>query len=101
MSQRTPNEENLKVRMEKIFHINETNMKFYIEIFNVLNQKVFSYSRVFESSSNSFNPFIERYMLDRENITTDVNFEPFVTSLDGYLYSNQPRYYRMGLSFEF
>ena len=76
-------------------------MKFYFEIFNVLNQKVFSYDRVFQSDVNSFNPFIERYMLDRENITTDVNFEPLVTSLDGYLYSNQPKYYRLGVSFEF
>ncbi len=101
MNQRSPDEKDLKLRLEKTFSINQTNMKFYFEIFNVLNQKVFSYDRVFQSDVNSFNPFIERYMLDRENITTDVNFEPLVTSLDGYLYSNQPKYYRLGVSFEF
>lgn len=101
MNMRTPDEKDLNIRVEKKMSVGGTGFTLYVEAFNVLNHKVFHYSRVFEDAVNSQNLFKERYMTDRENLLTQTDFSPYTTSLDGYLYSNQPRHYRFGISMKF
>jgi outer membrane receptor protein involved in Fe transport len=101
MNQRTPTEHDLKLRLDKMIKVNDTNLKFYMEAFNVLNHKVLSYSRTFEDPQGEQNIFKIRYMEDRENLLIQKDFAPYFTSLDAYLYSNQPRHYRFGLEVEF
>lgn len=101
MNQRTPTEHDLKLRMDKVIRVNKTDMKFYLEAFNVLNRKVFNYTRTFSDPAGEQNTFKIRYMEDRENLLTQSDFAPFVTSLDAFLYGNQPRHYRFGVEFGF
>jgi outer membrane receptor protein involved in Fe transport len=101
MNMRTPTEHDLSIRIEKKIPVRGAMLTFYAEGFNVLNRAVFSYSRVFEDPQNAQNIFKERYMTDRDNLLTQNDFYPYVTSLDGYLYGNQPRHFRFGLAVNF
>jgi len=101
MNLRTPTEHDLSIRLEKKILLRGTALKFYAEGFNVLNQRVFHYSRTFQDPQNEQNVFKERYMTDRDNLLTQGDFAPYVTSLDGYLYGNMPRHFRFGMSVEF
>jgi len=101
MNRRTPEEHSLNIRIEKSLALSTTPVRVYLEIFNVLNQKVFYYSRVFQDPQNEQNIFKERYMTDRKNLLTQTDFSPYVTSLDGYLYTNQPRHFRFGVNIKF
>jgi len=101
MNLRTPTEHDLSIRLEKKILLRGTALKLYAEGFNVLNQRVFHYSRTFQDPQNEQNAFKERYMTDRDNLLTQGDFAPYVTSLDGYLYGNMPRHFRFGMSVEF
>ncbi|MGH1364085.1 MAG: TonB-dependent receptor [Calditrichia bacterium] len=100
-NRRTPTEHNLKVRLNKGLRFNKTDMRFYFEAFNLLNDKVFNYTRTFEDPAGIQNLFKEKYETDRENLLTQDQFAPLVTSLEGFLYGNQPRHYRFGLELKF
>lgn len=101
MNVRTPEEHDLNIRIEKRFAIRAASFKIYMEVFNVLNHQVYYYSRVFEDPQNEQNIFKESYMTDRDNLLTQDDFSPYVTSLDGYLYTNHPRHFRFGVSLKF
>lgn len=100
-NRRTPTEHNLKIRLDKQLHINGSKAKIYFEIFNVTNHKIFDYGNTFEDDLGSQNPFKVRFVEDRENLLTNPDFAPFFTSMDAYLYDNQPRHYRLGLELGF
>ncbi len=101
MNRRTPVENDLKLRLDKEVPFNNTKVKFYLEAFNVLNKKNFSYTRTFEDPQGGQNVFKQKFIEDRENLLTQTDFAPYFTSLDAYLYSNQPRHYRFGIEFGF
>lgn len=101
MNQRTPVEHDLKIRLDKSVAIRSTTVNFYLEAFNVLNHSVFNYSRTFEDPQGEQNVFKERFMTERQNLLTQTDFEPYLTSLEGYLYGNQPRHYRFGVEVSF
>jgi outer membrane receptor protein involved in Fe transport len=105
-NQRTPNEHHSTLRMEKGFIIGRTTIKVYGEIYNVLNQKIWSYNRTFGEGIE--NLYRGRYMEDstdlppeEKRVMTETEFSPYITSLQAYLLSNSPRWYRFGISFEF
>jgi outer membrane receptor protein involved in Fe transport len=105
-NQRTPNENDLSFRLEKGFEIGMTTLTAYFEAFNVLNSKTYHYSRTFsEDPQNRYRARWADYningILTEEEFLTDVEFAPYVMSLDGYLIANQPRHYRFGIIFKF
>ena len=100
MNQRTPDEHNLRFRLEKGFYVGMmTNITAYIEAFNVLNEKVWNYSRTFSEAPD--NRYDSRYMNANQDVLTEIDFTPYVTRLEPYLLSNSPRYYRFGVNFRF
>ena len=101
MNMRTPTEHDLRVRLEKKIGVLGLFATLYLEGFNILNKQVYYYSRVFADPQNEQNILKERYMEDRENFRTQTDFAPYITSLDGYVFSNLPRHFRFGLMFDF
>ena len=105
MNKRTPNEHRLNFRIAKTFEIDNVKATFFFEGYNMLNYMVFNYDRVFGSMQGG--EFVERYVkyesgeISLEEFLTDNDFYPFITSLDAYLISNQPRHYRVGITFNF
>lgn len=95
-NKRTPTESDLRLRIEKRLKFGRTNITLYGEGFNLLNNEVYSYSRTFNHQRNT-----PKWELNRENILTYDEYAPFVTSQEIYLLSNQPRYFRFGLIFNF
>jgi len=100
-NRRTPTEHDLSMRLNKGITIGDTDAQLYFEAFNLLNDKVFHYTRTFEDATGTQNQFKEKYETDRENLLVGDQFAPLVTSLDGFLYGNQPRHYRFGLKLKF
>lgn len=101
INMRTPTEYDLRVRIDKKVTIQGLQATLYFEGFNILNHKVYYYSRVFADPQNEQNILKERYMEGRENFLTQYDFAPYTTSLDGYVFSNSPRHYRFGVMFDF
>ncbi len=105
-NQRTPNEQHLTLRLEKEFIKGRTTVTSYIEVYNVLNQKIWHYNRTF--SEELENLYRGRYMedgadlpADEKRVMTETEYAPYVTNLQAYLLTNAPRSYRFGVSFEF
>lgn len=95
-NKRTPIESDLRLRIEKSFKINKTNITLYGEGFNLLNRMVYNYSRTFNDERNT-----PKYENDPANLLTYDEFSPYVTSQEINLISNQPRYFRFGLILNF
>lgn len=95
-NERTPDEKEWKIRIEKGVDWGNTNITGYLEIFNVLNEQFWHYSRTFNDETNTI-----RWYTDRKDILTDKEYAPYVTSQDLYLLRNQPRHYRVGIIFKF
>lgn len=97
-NQRTPTENELRMRIEKGFNLNGTEMTLYFEGFNLLNQFTYSYSRTFNDDRN-----LVRWstLPDRNEILIDDEYAPYVTRQDIYLLSNEPRHFRTGVIFRF
>jgi len=95
-NKRTPVEREMKIRMEKRFSWADTDITTYMEIFNVLNEEFWHYSRTFNNDRN-----LVRWETDRDNILTDDEFAPYVSGQEVYLLRNQPRHYRFGIIFNF
>lgn len=95
-NKRTPDETDLRLRIEKTLRIGKTNMTIYGEGFNLLNRMVYHYSRTFNDERNTL-----KYELDRENLLTYDEYAPFVTSQEITLLYNQPRYFRFGVILNF
>lgn len=100
-NQRAPNERNLKMRIDKKMKWDQVTINLYFEGFNLLNEAVYYYSRMFNDASATAKKFTDRYMTDPNSVLTDPEFAPYTTSLEAYLYSNQPRHFRFGLYLTF
>ena len=98
-NQRTPNENDLQLRIDKNFAINKVNFIIYFEGYNILNQQVYNYERTF--SEDPENPYRQRYMENRDEIFTETEFAPYVTDIEAYLIGNQPRHFRLGVTLKF
>ncbi len=95
-NKRTPWEKNLKLRVEKRIRIAKNIITVYGEAFNILNDKVFYYSRVFRNDRN-----VVKWEKDREHIEIYTEYPPYFTSQRIYIFNNQPRHYRFGLIVNF
>lgn len=98
-NQRTPDENDLSLRIDKSFSINNVSFNIYLEGYNILNQQVFDYDNTFSESAD--NPYRQRYIENREEIFTETEFAPYVTDIEAYLIGNQPRHFRLGLTVKF
>jgi hypothetical protein len=94
--ERTPNERELRMRIEKGFRLNNKTVTFYCEGFNILNEIKWHYSRTFNNDYNT-----PRWFIDKDDILTYELYEPYVTSQDVYMIGNEPRHWRMGIVFKF
>jgi len=95
-NKRTPDEHDLRLRIEKDIPFGTNEFTLYIEGFNLLNQKKYHYSRTFNDERNTV-----IWENDRANVLTYSEFKPYVTSQEIYLLDNQPFYYRVGLIYNF
>jgi outer membrane receptor protein involved in Fe transport len=95
-NKRTPNENDLRMRLEKRFPVGQTNMTLYLEGFNLLNERVFHYSRTFDDERNT-----PKWENDRENILVYDEYYPYVTNQSIHLQTNLPRHFRLGLLIRF
>ncbi len=91
-SMRTPEETDLRLRIEKDIRVGETTLTFYTEGFNLLNRYNWNYSRTF---SNSYNT--PRWRTDPQDLLTYELYSPYVTSQEIYLLTNDPQHWRFGL----
>jgi len=95
-NKRTPTERDLRVRLEKKIPFGRDAVVFYLEGFNLLNQEIYHYSRMFNSDENTV-----RWEKDRADVLTYKEYAPYATSQEVYLLNNQPRHFRLGMIFRF
>ena len=95
-NQRTPDENDLRMRIEKRIKIANSKLTLYLEGFNLLNEEIFHYSRTFNSDRNT-----PKWENDRENILVYDEFYPYTTDQSVYLLSNLPRHFRIGAIIRF
>ena len=95
-NERTPEEKDWRIRIEKRIYFGPKYVTAYLEAFNVLNTKTWHYSRTFNHGRNTV-----RWHTDHANILTDDEYAPYVTSQQVYLLTNQPRHYRVGMIINF
>jgi len=93
---RTPEERDIKMRLEKNIRLKDRMVTIYTEVFNLLNEPVWSYSRTFNNDYNT-----PRWFIDRDEILTYKQYAPYITSQDICLLQNEPRHWRVGLIFKF
>jgi hypothetical protein len=98
-NQRTPNENDLQMRIDKGFSVGNVDFLIYLEGYNLLNEEVYDYENTF--SEDPENPYRQRYVEDPENIFVETEYAPYVTSTEAYLIGNQPRHFRLGLTLKF
>ena len=98
-NERTPDETELRFRVEKDIKISTTDVMFYVEGFNVLNSIIYSYNNVFNNPNSSLN--LTKWETNRESIRVYDEFKPYVTDQSISVISNQPRSFRFGVIFHF
>ena len=91
-NQRAPAEHDLRARLEKKFDIGKTDLVFYLEGFNLLNEIVYDYSSVFNDPRNTL-----KWVKTPENILVYDLFPPYITSQSVDVIANQPRHFRVGV----
>lgn len=96
---RTPDEHDVKLRIDKAVKFGIVDLQFYLEGFNLFNTKTYNYSRTFSDSPD--NQYRTIYVQDQENLTTERQFAPYVTNIESYLMGNQPRHFRFGVNLRF
>ena len=82
----------MKIRVEKQLGIDRNQVTLYGEIFNVLNDEFYSYSRTFDHARNTTtweDP-------DKDVLAHDL-FPPYYSDQSVYLLRNRPRHIRIGL----
>jgi len=94
-NKRTPDEHDWRMRLQKRFQFGSTRMTWYLEGFNLLNEMVYHYNRVFSDKRET-----ARWEQGQDVLIYDV-FAPYVTSQAIYVLNNEPRYYRVGIILEF
>jgi len=95
-NQRTPTENDIRMRIEKRFSVGKTNMTLYVEGFNLLNEEVFNYSRTFNNDLNT-----PKWENERDLILVYDEYYPYTTDQSVYLLTNLPRHFRIGAIVKF
>lgn len=95
-TERTPDERELRMRLEKTINMGGNKTTLYMEGYNLTNDYIWSYSRAFENPYNT-----PRWKTEPDNILTNDLYAPYISSQDIYLLSNQPIHWRFGLIVKF
>ncbi|MBT3631554.1 MAG: TonB-dependent receptor [Candidatus Marinimicrobia bacterium] len=95
-TERTPDEREMRMRIEKEVNVSGSKATIYVEGYNLTNDYTWSYGRAFDNPYNT-----PRWKTEPDNILTYSLFEPYISSQDIYLLSNQPRHWRFGLIVKF
>ena len=105
---RTPTETELRMRIEKTIKFGNTNVLIYGEGFNLLNTIIYNYTRVFNDPNSSLNLTTWQNegewkddTVTREGIRWYDEFQPYISDQSMSVISNQPRYFRFGVIFNF
>jgi len=75
----------------------------YLEVFNLFDQKIYSYNTVFQSAStttgtsSTINRNAEKYNTDPASLQYYDEFAPFLVDQTFALYSNTPRTFFLGI----
>jgi len=107
---RTPAEYNTNLKLSKKIDnlMGSSDATFYIEVFNLFNRRIYSYNRVFLSSTSAsgstyINRNIDKYHSDLETGLNSLkyfdDFPPFLVDQTFLLYSNEPRWFTVGVIF--
>lgn len=117
-NQRSPDERELKLRVEKRIRFTNSAMTIYAEGFNLLNEAIYHYSRNFNHDRNTqrYEYFKDQYEDDLQTwLDTGIEedqipwpytpyeygtydeYSPYVSDQSVYIYNNQPRHFRIGL----
>lgn len=100
-NKRTPNETELRMRLEKTIKFGKTSVLLYGEVFNLLNDIIYNYSRVFTNDSPGSTKNLTKWETDRESILIYDEFKPYVSDQSLYVVNNQPRNFRFGIIVRF
>ncbi len=102
-SRRTPTERDLRARIQKRFSFKSSNLTFYVEGYNLLNQITYSYSRIFAYSATSYNnqANLSNYEASGRGVLTYNQYPPYYLSQASALASNEPMHFRLGLIYRF
>ncbi|MDZ7373405.1 MAG: TonB-dependent receptor [candidate division KSB1 bacterium] len=95
-NKRTPDEVESRARVEKRFRFGNTGASVYLEVFNLLNKRLYHYYRTFRDEYN-----VVVWEKDRKNLFNYRGAEnsPYVTNQEFFLLRNEPRHYRVGIIF--
>ncbi len=96
MNQRTPDEHDMKIRIQKGIRIGKYNVQIYLDGFNILNERVYSYGWVFNNKQH-----VQRYHQDPENFLYETEYAPYLRRWDYHFIQNKPRHFRLGLKLRF
>jgi len=98
MNERSPNEQELRCKIQKTIKTGDNTIKLYVEGFNLLNNKVWDYDVVFDPTGERIVLYetvpAKKYYFVSE--PEDV-YMKFIYSL----YKNEPRHFRLGVIWEF
>ena len=95
-SERTPDEREIRMRIEKDISFSGSKATVYVEGYNLGNEYTWSYSRAFDNPYNT-----PRWKTDPDGILTYDLYAPYISSQDIYLLSNEPRHWRFGFIVKF
>ena len=98
-NKRTPNESELRIKIQKSIKYGKTGIQFYLEGFNLLNTVIYNYGNIFNNLNSSYN--LTKWEADQGNIRTYDEWDPYVTDQSIFVITNQPRYFRVGVIFKF
>jgi len=98
MNKRSPDENELRCKIQKSIKFGDSQLKIYVEGFNLLNNVVWDYNEVFDPLGDRLvwyetNPGRKNYYVSESE---DI-YMKFLWSL----YSNEPRHFRFGVIWEF
>lgn len=102
-SKRTPTERDLRARIQKRFPFKSSDLIFYVEGYNLLNQFTYYYSRIFAYSANSFNnqANLSNYEASGKGVLTYNQYPPYYLSQAAALIQNEPIHFRVGVIYKF
>lgn len=111
-SARTPNEYNTDLKfIKRVSSVLGMNMSFYLEVFNVFNNKILNYDYIFAvahaGATNNRIKYYEDYPIDDKNYgilywqDTNMPSQAFAVDQSFLIYNNSPRSISLGLILEF
>lgn len=105
---RTPSEYNTDLKIsKKVSKLFGSSTTFYIEVFNVFDQRIYSYNTVFQSASTTgSSPSIANnnasiYDADPSGLKYFTGYAPFLVDQTFLLYSNRPIEFYVGMTVNF